>query len=255
MKVMKNVHFLHIWKIHNQTWPCILMTFFNWGDNSERNVESLIIILFFAYIPSLIPPSTVSLTRLVWSSITDTCSKTFGTSCGSVGPSMFTFRQSLTIGYCTTCGWYIIQLYGDFFIWSFIFALPFRFFFNSHVVVPYLITLCLDSAYPTRRVAVFFLTPNMLVKIHSGFLSLGFLTGADVMGDMVPSLVNTSGVETIAASGIFLSWCWSSHLPAFLYNFWCFQDISVHIYHWCLSIGQYQWFVLNISYAVIATYL
>ena len=44
----------------------------NYGGNSERNVESLIIILPSSFLESLIPLSCVSLTRLLCSSLTDT---------------------------------------------------------------------------------------------------------------------------------------------------------------------------------------
>ena len=37
----------------------------NWGGNNERNVESVAMILFSAYLASLIPPSTGSLTSLL----------------------------------------------------------------------------------------------------------------------------------------------------------------------------------------------
>ena len=67
--------------------------FFNWGGNNERNVESLIMILLSAYLASLSPSYTGSLTMMLWSSRTETYSNSFGTSCGSVLPPMFTFRQ------------------------------------------------------------------------------------------------------------------------------------------------------------------
>ena len=79
------------------------------------------------------------------------------------------------------------------------------YFFNIHVVVPYLIDLRLDLAAPTRRVAVLFFTSKMLAKRHSDFLALGLLTGVDVIGDMGLSSVNNSGVEKIAASRISLN--------------------------------------------------
>ena len=101
--------------------------FFYWGGNNERNVESLIMILFSAYLDSLSPPSTRSLTRLLWSSWTYIFSNIFGTSYGLLWPSMFTFRQSLKIGDHTTCGLCMIQFQRDFSIWSFIFEFPFHF--------------------------------------------------------------------------------------------------------------------------------
>ena len=110
MIVMTNVCFWHICNIRNQTWPCILTIFFNWGGNSERNIESLIMKLSSSSLAYFIPPLSESLTILLWSYWIDTCNNNFGTSCGSVWPSTFTFRQSFTIYYYTTCGWCIIQL-------------------------------------------------------------------------------------------------------------------------------------------------
>ena len=110
MIVMMNIYLWQIYNIHNHTWPCILETFFNWGGNSERNVESLIRILSYSFIASFIPPSFVALTIFSWSYLTDTYNNNFGTSCGSVWQSIFTFIKSFAIGDFTTCGWCIIQL-------------------------------------------------------------------------------------------------------------------------------------------------
>ena len=93
---------------------------------------------------------------------------------------MFAFRKPLKIGYCTTCGWCTIQLYGDIFIWSFIFEFPIRFGYNARGLVPYLIALRLDLEPPNRQLAIFLFTPNMLVKKHSDFLALGLSTGVDL---------------------------------------------------------------------------
>ena len=62
---MTNEYFWQICNIHNHTLPCILMKQINWGGNSERNVESLIMILFSASLAYLIPPLSVLLTRLL----------------------------------------------------------------------------------------------------------------------------------------------------------------------------------------------
>ena len=50
---------------------------------------------------------------------------------------------------------------------------------------------------PTRRFAVLFLTYNMLVKRHSDFLLLGFLTGVDVKGRIGLSSVSSYDIDTI----------------------------------------------------------
>ena len=77
-----------------------------------------------------------------------------------------------------------------------VFELTFRFFFNAHGVVPDLIALRLDLAAPTRRVALFFFTYNILAKRHSGILAFGFLTGVDVLGYIGLLSVNHSVVES-----------------------------------------------------------
>ena len=101
--------------------------FFIWGCNSKSNVESLMIILSSSFLDSLSPPFSVSLTRLLWSYLTDTCNNNFGASCASLRPSIFTFRQSLKIVDCTNCGWCIIQLQRYFFIFSWFFNYLFCF--------------------------------------------------------------------------------------------------------------------------------
>ena len=90
--------FLKFWSRHNSNNECILLVYiqhsqphmtlyradipFNWGGNNECNVESLIIVLFSVSLASLSTPSNGSLTRLLWSSQTDTCSNNLGTICG-----------------------------------------------------------------------------------------------------------------------------------------------------------------------------
>ena len=76
------------------------------------------------------PPYIVALTGLLWISLTDTYNNNFVTSCGSVWPSIFTFRQSLIIGDSKTCWWCIIQLWRDIFICSSIFE------FTTHTLLP-----------------------------------------------------------------------------------------------------------------------
>ena len=58
----------------------------------------------------------------------------------------------------------------------------------------------------------------MLVKRHSDFLSLGFLTSVGVMGDLGLLLENPSEIENIAALRIYLNCFWLSHFLACLYN-------------------------------------
>ena len=54
--------------------------FFNWGGNSELNLESLIIILSSLSLSSFSPPYYMALIILLWSSLTDTCNNNFRTS-------------------------------------------------------------------------------------------------------------------------------------------------------------------------------
>ena len=81
------------------------------------------------------------------------------------------------------------------------------------MILTTLMDLRLDFAAPIQRFDVFFLTLNMLVKRHSDFLALGFMTGVDVIGTLGLSSVNNYGFDTIAASIISLRFSWSSHLP------------------------------------------
>ena len=59
-----------------------------------------------------------------------------------------------------------------------------------------------DLEDPTRQVAVFFFMSYMVVKRHSDFLALSFLTDVDVMGDMGLLSVNPSVVEVIVLMGM-----------------------------------------------------
>ena len=93
MTVIRNLYFWQICNIWNHAWPCILTTFLNWGGNSECNVESLIMILLSSYHAYFIPSLSVSPTRLLWSSLTDTCSNNFVTSCVSVWPSILHLQK------------------------------------------------------------------------------------------------------------------------------------------------------------------
>ena len=74
--------------------------------------------------------------------------------------------------------------------------------------------LCFYFAAPKLRIAVPFLTSNILVNKRSDFLALGFLAIFWVIGKIGLSSVISYRVEIIAASIISLSFCWSSHLPA-----------------------------------------
>ena len=85
------------------------------------------------------------------------------------------------------------------------------------------VTTSKKSEILLRMVSSSFFTSIFLVNRHSDFWALGFLVGVDGMGGMGLLLVNPSGVETIAASRISLNCCWSSHLPACLYNLLMFS--------------------------------
>ena len=74
--------------------------------------------------------------------------------------------------------------------------------------------LHLDFSATIRRFAVFGLTSNILVKRHSDFLALGFLTVVDVIGALGILSLTPSALDTISASIISLMFFCSSHLPA-----------------------------------------
>ena len=144
MKVMRNVWFLADMQNSQPHMNLYLDDIcFHWGDNSERNVESLIMILFSASLTSLSPPLYVSLIRLLWSSLTDTCSKKIETSYGPVGTSIFNFQFHTIID-----NWWLHNLWMlhntviQRLLYLFIyFWIPSSIFFNTHGVFPYLISL------------------------------------------------------------------------------------------------------------------
>ena len=72
----------------------------------------------------------------------------------------------------------------------FYYFIYFLFGFNDHGVVPALIFMCFDLSAPTQRTAVLFFTYNMVVKRHSTFIALGFLSVVGFMGYMLLVSVN-----------------------------------------------------------------
>ena len=208
-----------------------------WQQWTQCRITGNNIIIFFP----IIFDTTImgSIIRLLYSSLTDTWSNNSGTSSGYVWSSNITLRQSLEIGDWTTWGWSFIHAYRLHLICSFIFECHFGFFL-VHRLVPTFMVLRIDFAAPIRCFAVFFLTSNMLVKRHSDFLALGFLTDDDVIATLVLLSVTPSLVDTIAESRIYLRYCWSSHLPACWYIFSCCSYICVQNNTCCIIIGQYQ---------------
>ena len=67
-----------------------------------------------------------------------------------------------------------------------------------------MIDLRFDSAAPTRKTAVLFLTYKTLVNRQSDFLALGFMIVTEGPGDILLLSLNLSVVETIYASRIAL---------------------------------------------------
>ena len=115
--------------------------------------------------------------------------------------------------------------------------------------------LCLDFSAPTRRFSVLFLTSNMLVKRHSDFLVLGFLTGVDVIGTLVLSSVTPSGVNTIASSRISLRFFGlHTYLHVDIYILCC-SNICVQKKTFFIMIGQYQYSSYDPQDVVIVTYI
>ena len=148
--------------------------FFSCGGNSERNVESLIIILPYSSLASLRPPSFGSLTRLLCSYLTDTWSNNFGTSWGYVWSYNTTLRQLLEIGDWTTWVWCVIHVYRLRLICSLIFECPFLFVFFVQGLLHTFMDLRFDFAATNRRFAVLGWTSKMFVNKHSDLLALGF---------------------------------------------------------------------------------
>ena len=95
----------------------------------------------------------------------------------------------------------------------------FDFFSLVHWLLPTFMDLQLDYAATKRCFAIFGLTSSMLMKIHNDFIALSFLTGVDGICTSGLLSVNTSGVDSRAASRISLRFCWSSHSPACWYIF------------------------------------
>ena len=98
------------------------------------------------------------------------------------------------------------------------FLITFSFFF-VHGPHPDLIALRFDYAYPTQRIAVLFLTSKAFVNKRSDFLALGFLAVVWVICRLGMASAIYYGVETIAASRVYLNFCLSSHLPESWYMF------------------------------------
>ena len=80
---------LHI----NLYWEVI---FFSWDGKTLRKVESLIVVLFSAYLDSLSPPSSSGITMILCSYLTDTCNNNLGTNFVSTWPSIDNFIQSFS---------------------------------------------------------------------------------------------------------------------------------------------------------------
>ena len=97
------------------------------------------------------------------------------------------------------------------------FWMPFSIWFFVQRLLHTFMDLRLDFAVTKRRSTVVGLISNMIVNKHSDFLSLGFLTGDDVIWTLGMLSVTPYGVDSIAASIISLRLCWSSHLPACWY--------------------------------------
>ena len=71
----------------------------------------MMIVLFYLSLAYFSYPSSVGLTILLWSSLTDYYNNSLGVIYFSVLPLIDTLSHSLSIGDCTTCGWCETQLY------------------------------------------------------------------------------------------------------------------------------------------------
>ena len=81
-------------------------------------------------------------------------------------------------------------------------------------------------AAPTRRFDVIFLTLNILVNKNSDLLALYFLTGVDVIGTLGLSSVTYSGVDTVAAYRISVSFfCCHTYLNVDIFFLMLFKHL------------------------------
>ena len=76
---------------------------------------------------------------------------------------------------------------------------------------------------------------------QSGFLTLVLFNVTDVPGEIIRLSVNTSGVYTVATSGIDLYCCWSYHLTEYMYNFLIFLVIYTNTLHCYFTTVILQW--------------
>ena len=86
------------------------------------------------------------------------------------------------------------------------FLMLFSFFFVQRLLHTFM-DLRLDFVATKRRFGVVGLTFNMFVNKHSDFPALGFLTADDVICKLGLLSVNTYGVDSRAASRIFVRFC------------------------------------------------
>ena len=83
MVTRNNSYFCQIYSIHNHTIVFIgQSSSLVGGGNILRNVESMMLMLFTAYIAYFSPPSSGIIIILLCSSLADTFNKNFGTNCG-----------------------------------------------------------------------------------------------------------------------------------------------------------------------------
>ena len=84
--------------------------FLSCGGDILRKVESMMMILYSAYLASFSTPYSGEITMLFCSYINDTLNNNFETNCGPFCPYIDNLRQSLAIGDCTTWGWCRIHI-------------------------------------------------------------------------------------------------------------------------------------------------
>ena len=69
-----------------------VVTCLSWGRNMLRKVESMMMMLSYASLAFFSPPSYGGISILLFISLTDTCSKNFGSDCGSALSSIDSLR-------------------------------------------------------------------------------------------------------------------------------------------------------------------
>ena len=192
--------------------------FFGWGEILLHKVESLIMILLCVPLVPLIPLSSGGLAILLWRSHIDNCNNNYGANF-SRNHYWICRDNHMLLGIVQPEDGVESNSKGliwpvDFFVW------PQRFEILVHNLLPAPVSLHFYLSASIMRTLIFISDTSENWRSH--FISLGSLSDSDWSDDNICFSMNSSGVEPITYSIIALYYCWSSHLPADLYNFLVF---------------------------------